>query len=64
MGKITDLNITGKLKGKFEALLGDAHQYIIAGILIRLGFIVSMVAVKGEPYDLLVYVFEKPGGKE
>jgi len=64
MEKITDLNVTGRLKGKFEALLGDAHQYIVAGILVRLGFVVSMVAVKGEPYDLLVYAFEKPGGRE
>lgn len=64
MGKITDLNITGKLKGKFEALLGDAHQFIVAGILIRLGFIVSLVAAKGEPYDLIVFAYEKPGGKE
>jgi len=64
MGKITDLNVTGRLKGKFEALLGDAHQFIVAGILVRLGFVVSVVAVKGEPYDLLVYAFEKPEGRE
>lgn len=63
MGKITDLNITGRLKGKYEAVLGDAHQFIVAGILMRLGFIVSLVALKGEPFDLIVYAFEKPGGK-
>lgn len=64
MGKITDLNVTGKLKGKFEALLGDAHQLIVAGILIRLGFNVSLVALKGEPFDLVVFAYEKPGGRE
>jgi hypothetical protein len=64
MGKITDLNITGRLKGKFEALLGDAHQLIVAGILIRLGFNVSLVALKGEPFDLIVFAYERPGGRE
>jgi hypothetical protein len=64
LGKITDLNVTGKLKGKFEALLGDAHQFIVAGILIRLGFVVSLVALKGEPFDLIVYAYERPGGRE
>jgi len=64
MGKITDLNITGRLKGKFEALLGDAHQLIVAGILIRLGFKVSLVATKGEPFDLIVFAYEKPQGRE
>jgi len=61
--KITDLNVTGRLKGKFEALLGDAHEYIVAGILVRLGFNVSMMAVKGEPYDLLISAFKEPHGK-
>jgi hypothetical protein len=64
LGKITDLNVTGKLKGKFEALLGDAHQFIVAGILIRLGFTVSLVALKGEPFDLIIYAHETPGGRE
>lgn len=64
MGKITDLNVTGRLKGKFEALLGDAHEYIVAGILIRLGFNVALMAVKGEPYDLLVGAFEESHGKQ
>ena len=64
MGKITDLNVTGRLRGKFEALLGDAHQFIVAGILIRLGFNVSLVALKGEPFDLIVFAYEKPQGRE
>jgi len=64
MGKITDLNVTGRLRGEFEALLGDAHQFIVAGILIRLGFNVSLVALKGEPFDLIVFAYEKPQGRE
>ncbi|MBO3754918.1 MAG: hypothetical protein FGF51_07645 [Candidatus Brockarchaeota archaeon] len=38
MGKITDLNVTGLNPAKHAALLGDAHEMIVAGILIRLGF--------------------------
>jgi len=64
MGNLTDLNITKRLKGKFEAILGDAHQFIVAGILMRLGFVVSLVTLKGEPFNLIVYAYEKPGGKE
>ena len=64
MGNLTDLNVTGRLKGKFEAVLGDAHQFIVAGILMRLGFNVSLVALKGEPFDLVVFAYEKPQGKE
>jgi hypothetical protein len=64
MGKITDLNVTGRLRREFEALLGDAHQFIVAGILIRLGFNVSLVALKGEPFDLIVFAYEKPQGRE
>lgn len=64
MGKITDLNVTGRIKGKFEAVLGDAHQLIIAGILMRLGFKVGILALKGEPWDLVVSAFERPRGKE
>jgi len=64
MGKVTDLNITGRIKGKFESVLGDAHQFIVAGILMRLGFKVAMLALKGEPYDLVVNAFKKPGGEE
>jgi len=30
VGNLTDLNVTGRLKGKFEAVLGDAHQFIVA----------------------------------
>ena len=30
----------------------------------RLGFNVSLVALKGEPFDLVVFAYEKPQGKE
>jgi len=50
--KITDLNITRKDPNAFAALLGDAHEFIVTGILIRLGFDVGTMQVKGVAYDL------------
>jgi len=63
MHKITDLNITGRDPGKHAALLGDAHELIVAGLLIRLGFETGMISAKGEPYDVWVFAFEKIKGK-
>lgn len=61
--KITNLNITGKNPSAFAALLGDAHEFIVTGILIRLGFDVGTMQVKGVAYDLWLLAFEKPNGK-
>lgn len=60
MGSIYDINLTGLDRGKMAANLGDAHEHIVIGILIRLGFDVGIVDVSGTKYDLLVIVFEKP----
>ena len=60
MGRITDLNITGLDPAKHAALLGDAHEMIVAGILARLGFEVGLIAAKGGPYDLWVIGFQSP----
>ncbi|KPV63400.1 MAG: hypothetical protein AOA66_0876 [Candidatus Bathyarchaeota archaeon BA2] len=62
--KITDLNITGKHPSAFAALLGDAHQFIVTGILIRLGFDVGVMQVKGVAYDLWLLAYEKPNGRK
>jgi len=62
MGEITDLNIVGLDRGRHASLLGDAHELIVAGILIRLGFEVGLISAKGGAYDLWVIAFEKPGG--
>ncbi|MEN3037111.1 MAG: hypothetical protein ABC588_07155 [Candidatus Methanosuratincola petrocarbonis] len=64
MGTITDLNIIGRDRGKHAALLGDAHELIVAGILIRLGFEVGIISAKGGPYDLWVIAFKDPQSKE
>lgn len=60
--KITDLNITGKGPAAFAALLGDAHEFIVTGILIRLGFDVGTMQVKGVAYDLWLLAYEKTAG--
>ena len=60
MGTLHDINITGLALGKIAANLGDAHEHIVAGILIRLGFDVGIVDVSGTPYDLLIFAFKAP----
>lgn len=57
MGKITDLNIAGMEKWAFNSHLGDAHELLVTGILMRLGFDVAVANVKSGPYDLLIRVF-------
>jgi hypothetical protein len=63
MGKITDLNVTALEKAKFAASLGDANEYIVTGLLIRLGFDTAVMVVKGQPYDLLASAFKQPKGE-
>jgi hypothetical protein len=58
MGKITDLNVTGLNSSKHAALLGDAHEMMVAGLLCRLGFEVGLLAAKGGAYDLWVIAFK------
>ena len=63
--KISDLNIAGiEPPSKFAARLGDAHQLIVAGILMRLGFHVSISLIKGEPFDMVVFAYRRPGGEQ
>lgn len=64
MGSIKDINITKLDKGKIAANLGDAHEHIVTGILIRLGFDVGIVDVHGTPYDLMIIGYEEPNGKK
>lgn len=55
--------ITGLEKGKFSALLGEAHQHIIAGLLMRAGFFVAAAPVRTEPYDLIVIAYHDHGNR-
>jgi hypothetical protein len=52
------LNITQKDKGSFAALLGEAHQYLVTAILMRLGFLVSVITVRAGTFDIILPVFE------
>jgi hypothetical protein len=52
------LNITQRNKGAFAALLGEAHQYLVTGILMRLGFLVSVITVRGGTFDLIIPAYE------
>jgi hypothetical protein len=63
MGKVTDINVTHLATGKMAANLGDAHEHVVTGILIRLGFDVGIVDVSGTPYDLLIMAFQQPNGR-
>lgn len=57
MGEITDLDITGQVKAKSGSTLGAAHEHIVTGILMRLGFDVSVSSVRTRSYDLLLIVY-------
>ena len=61
---IINLNVVEMDKGAFASRLGDAHELIVTGILMRLGLEVSVVSVKGGPYDLLIRTFTKPDKSE
>ena len=55
---LLELNIVKMDKGKHAALLGEAHEFIATGILMRLGFGVSVVSVRGGSYDLIIPAYE------
>lgn len=54
----SQLNITKRNKGAFAALLGEAHQYLVTGLLMRLGFFVSVITVRGGTFDLIIPAYE------
>ena len=57
MGKLTDIDVTGKVSGKSGSVLGAAHEHLVTGLLMRLGFDVSVCSVTTANYDLLVQAF-------
>lgn len=59
-----DLNITNINKSKFDSNLGTAHELVATGILMRLGFDVSVSSVKGGAYDLLITAYFNGYGSE
>lgn len=58
------LNFTNIDKSKFDSNLGTAHELIVTGFLMRLGFDVSVSSVKGGPYDLLITAYNSGYGSQ
>lgn len=51
------INIVGQDEGLFSAMLGEAHQHIIAGLLLRAGFAVATAPVRTGAYDLIITAY-------
>lgn len=51
------LNIVGLDPGRYSALLGEANQHIIAGLLMRAGFAVASAPIRTGPYDLIITAY-------
>lgn len=62
MRKKEDIDITGLIKEKANAPLGDAHELLVRSIMMRLGIEVGKVDLSSGPYDLMIAVTDKPGG--
>ena len=54
---VNELNIVGRNEGFFASMLGEAHQHIIAGILLRLGFAIAAAPIRTGTYDLIVTAY-------
>ena len=52
------LNVTQAVRGAFAALLGEAHEYLVAGLLMRMGFLVSVITVRGGSFDIILPAFK------
>jgi hypothetical protein len=56
--RLTDRNVTNLNKAKYAALMGDANEMLVAGILTRWGFEAGLLNAKGGPDDLWVMAYE------
>ncbi|MFA0782675.1 hypothetical protein [Fervidibacter sacchari] len=54
---VNELNIVRRDKGAFASMLGEAHQHIVAGILLRLGFAIAAAPIRTGAYDLIVTAY-------
>lgn len=55
---IQDRNVANFGTGRFAAIMGDAHEFLVVGILLRLGLDVGKIDVSSGPYDMFVYGFK------
>jgi hypothetical protein len=62
MGKLEDVDITGLIKKKSGAPLGDAHELLVRSIMVRLGLEVGKVDLSSSAYDVIIAGTDKPNG--
>ena len=49
MGNLTDTNVVKMPPHEFTPMIGDAHEHLVLGILMRLGLDVGLVDVSKTP---------------
>lgn len=58
---IYDRDITGRVEAKSSNFLGDAHEYFVVSILMRLGFNeVALAEDSADKFDLLLGIYNFP----
>ncbi len=64
MGKISDIDITGLIKQKSGAPLGDAHELFTRAMMMRLGLEAGKADLSGSAYDVIIVGTDKPDGSK
>ncbi|MCV0372750.1 MAG: hypothetical protein K5793_04260 [Nitrosarchaeum sp.] len=64
MGELFDLDITGLIKKKSGAPLGDAHELFVRAIMMRLGLEAGKADLSSSAYDVVIVGMEKIDGKK
>ena len=62
MGKLLDIDITGLIKQKSGAPLGDAHELFVRSIMMRLGLEAGKADLSGSAYDVIIAGRDRPDG--
>ena len=62
MGELLDIDITGLIKKKSGAPLGDAHELFVRSIMMRLGLEAGKADLSGSAYDVVIVGMEKMDG--
>ena len=62
MGELLDIDITGLIKKKSGAPLGDAHELFVRSIMMRLGLEAGKSDLSGSAYDVVIVGMEKMDG--
>lgn len=57
VGWVKEINIVRMEKGLFSSILGEAHQHIVAGVLLWLGFFIAAAPIRTGAYDLILIAY-------